>query len=170
VEVDRKRQEDAAMEPYKKIQEDFMGRVKKSADELDDPEILDCLSREDVSNPLYVRANPVNMAAIDAIKQSELAPRLIRHFLDNRADLETIYQSPTPAAAIRALAKLEGRLELATQPDPKATTTSTTPKPITPVSSTTAAVPEGSPEDMDTEGFFKYHMRKHYGGVPKGGR
>jgi hypothetical protein len=149
-----------AMEPMQKLHEDFIAKVTRAADELDDPEILDCLSRNDTSNPMFVRATPVTTSVVEAIKSSEVSPQLIRHFLDTRADLVAIYQAPSPAAALRALTKLESRIEMETKTDTK--DVSTAPRPIKPVSSTATTTTPANPDDYDVDSFVKHHMKKYY--------
>jgi hypothetical protein len=166
-EADQKKAQDDGNKTLMENFNAFKSRVARAAEEFDDPEIAECLERNDASNPFHVdaRVYPTAPAVVLFIMESELAPRLIRHFLDNRAELETIYKSATPAAAMAKMARVEAKLEAETKPD-QTKMKSGAPKPITPIPGTPApgSATKIEPEDMSVGDYFHHYMTKFYGG------
>jgi hypothetical protein len=96
----------------------FMDRMEKAAE--NDPDLL--VEFRDPSLPV----SP-HMAAV--IKESDVAPKIIRYLLDNRAESTRISQL-APLAAARAIGKLEEKITSApTRPTPQKTV-SQAPEPI----------------------------------------
>ena len=123
-----------AKEALEKSGRAFMERVQREAEVF--PEIMDIVNNYHIpASPYFV---PISPAMADAIRDSEVAPKLIRELAANKNEALRIAQL-SPLAAARELGRMEARILSAPKPAPPRTI-SQAPEPVKPLT------PEGATE------------------------
>jgi LysM repeat protein len=148
-------QEQATKATQEKTEQEKETALKAKLEEAEeeDPGVSDILKdpKLPLSRPMY-----------DAIRESDLAPKLFRYLSDNRKEAEKIFFM-TPAAAIRAVALIEAKLTAPpTAPAVKPTVVSQAPAPMTTVKGATGSPPVDE-EHESAEAFYARRQREEFG-------
>lgn len=115
-------------------------------DALEDPEFL----------PIR---NPMSAHIAQVIRESEEAPKLIRHLRQNAEEMDALYRM-TPLAAARAIGRIEEKLSAVKPPSPKKV--SDAPNPVKTVGDKgNETVPDL--ENMSMEQFAKHRNKEQFG-------
>ncbi|MCK9361880.1 hypothetical protein M0Q28_06720 [Patescibacteria group bacterium] len=141
-------EETRAKESVAKSQSTFMERVNKAAET--DPGILDLM--ED-------RTLPVSQAMAEVIRESEVAPKILRFIADNRAEGKRIAGLP-PLAAARELGRIEAKIMATPAPEPPKRV-SQAPEPIR--SLTPSGVTEIDLDKVPIDDFMKKRNAQQFG-------
>jgi hypothetical protein len=141
-------EEGRAKESVAKAQATFMERINKAAET--DPGILEIM--ED-------RTLPVSQTMAEIIRESEVAPKILRHLSANRAEGMRIAQL-SPLAAARELGRIEAKIMAAPAPTPP-NRISQAPAPITPLTPT--GVTEIDLDKVPIGDFMKKRNAQQYG-------
>lgn len=146
--IAKQAEEARASESAAKSQTAFMERVNKAAET--DPGILEII--ED-------RTLPVSKAMAEVIRESEVAPKLLRFLSDNRTEGKRI-AGLSPLAAARELGRIEARIIAAPAPEP-ARRVSQAPEPIR--SLTPSGVTEIDLDKVPIDDFMKKRNAQQFG-------
>jgi hypothetical protein len=144
----RRADEDRVRESVARTQQTFMERINKAAET--DPGILEIM--ED-------RTLPVSQTMAEIIRESEVAPKILRHLSVNRAEGLRIAQL-SPLAAARELGRIEAKIMAAPAPAPP-NRVSQAPEPIRPL--TPSGVTEIDLDKVPIDDFMKKRNAQQYG-------
>ncbi len=149
--------EDRGKEARRKVHDAFMERIDKAAEA--DPGLREILDNYHIPTSSYhIQIGPV---LVDLIKESEVAPKVLRFFSANKAEAARL-SGLSPLAAAREFGKLEAKI-LATPAPPPPKRVSEAPAPIKPLA------PKGSMEiDLDKvpiDDFMRERNARQFGGA-----
>jgi len=148
--VDRETEERTRTQSTEKeAHQKFMERMEAASEA--DPELL-----EDFKDPTL----PVSPAMATVIRDSDIAPVLVRHLVDNRKEAARIAKLG-PLAAARELGKIEAKLSAPPPKVEKPKTVSQAPEPITTVDTKGKGVVEL--EDLEIGEFMKRRNAQQFG-------
>jgi hypothetical protein len=137
------------------INRSFIKRIEAASKE--DPDLLKVFAAKHSSDPYFI---PSSDAMLMAVRDSEIAPQIVRYLLDNKAEAARI-ASLNPYASAKEMGKIEAMLIKPTAPPPKKKVVSQAPEPIKSIqTSGTVVIPE---EELPTEEFMKRRNERQYG-------
>ena len=144
----RRAEEVRTRETVAKSQQTFMGRINTAAET--DPGLLDIL--EDTTLP-------ISTAMAEVIRESDVAPKVLRFLAANRAEGARIAQL-SPLAAARELGRIEAKIMATPAPEPPRRV-SQAPDPVRPL--TPAGVTEIDLDKIPIDDFMKKRNAQQYG-------
>jgi hypothetical protein len=144
----RRAEEVRTREAVAKSQQTFMGRINAAAET--DPGLLDILSDTTL---------PVSTAMAEVIRESDVAPKILRFLAANRAEGARIAQL-SPLAAARELGRIEAKILATPAPDPPRRV-SQAPDPVRPL--TPAGVTEIDLDKIPIDDFMKKRNAQQFG-------
>lgn len=146
-------EEARAKEAVAKSQSAFMDRITKAAEtDPDLPRIVNAMP----GDQYFV---PISQAMAEVIRESEVGPKLLRHFANNKAEAQRVYALP-PIAAARELGRIEAKILATPAPTPPRRV-SQAPEPVT--SLTPSGVTEIDLDKIPISDFMKKRNAQQYG-------
>jgi hypothetical protein len=126
----------------------FQDRLAKAAET--DPDLPNIASTFHLRGPSYI---PLTPQMQEAILESDVGPKLLRFFADNKAEAARL-SALSPTSAMREIGRVEAQILATPKPVPPAVI-SLAPEPITTVSGSPSAGSITELKDMDMASYFK---------------
>jgi len=140
----------------REVHESFIAKMAKESES--DPTLQDAME-----DPTFFPHTlpPQAGRIVAAIKESDVAPDIIRHYYNNREELDKLLRKD-PFSAIRDIGRLESELARG-KPTTPTRKVSQAPEPVVPVAGNTPAtsIPDDD-DNLSTEEFIKRRNQKQY--------
>ncbi len=152
--VEKRSREIAESEKAATVHTQFVNRMRAAA--VDDPSVMDMMD-----DPSFFPHNiPAAGPIVALIKESELAPDILRHLYNDRGRLESLYRM-NPLAAAREIGKIEAELAKSTkQPVRKV---SQAPEPVKTVGGKGASAVIEDEDQLSTAEFMQRRNKAQFG-------